>query len=220
MRYATIKILLEKLEKFEQETGQADVEGFAAWLLQQSSTPNLPRFSTKWDPQLSDDNARLGMQVGILNQHAKHYIKTALKGLPLKGIFDYTFLATLLPGSLRKSELIQSALVEFSPGMEVIRRLLRHHLIEDFEDPADGRSRRVRITPAGEQAFQEASARFEVVNQIIAGNLTYEEKQLLLNLLSKLIHFHQPIWNEHWGEDLEQIREKYLPDQALSRDDQ
>jgi DNA-binding MarR family transcriptional regulator len=210
MKFQTVKDLLGQLEKFEQETGLEDLESFSGWLVAQhnGAKPYLP---TKWDNDYPpDEDGRLAMSVSILNQHAKHYIKTALKDTPLKGLFDFTFLAGLLETDQRKSDLINLGLLEFSPGMEVIRRLIRNGLIEDFEDPTDGRSRRVRITALGLTVFQHALTEFSKVKLIVAGNLKSEEKRTMIAYLSKLIHFHQPIWDQDLGTDLEVILDKYL----------
>jgi hypothetical protein len=49
------------------------------------------------------------------------------------------------------------------------------------------------------------------VAKIVGGNLTMEEKASLLPPLMKLMAFHDPIWQEDRGRDLEQIIEKYRP---------
>lgn len=215
MKFQTVKALLEQLERFEEETGLEDLDNFAIWLNNQQKN-SAAHFPTKWDEYPENDDARLALSVGVLNQHSKHYIKTALKDTPLKGIFDFTFLAGLMEKDQRKSDLINMGLLEFSPGMEVIRRLIRNGLVEDFEDPADGRSRRVRITLAGRSVFHDALAKFTNVNRIVAGNLSSEEKKTVITYLSKLLHFHQPIWDQDLGTDLEVILEKYLHSTALN----
>lgn len=211
MSYKLIQEVIGLLEEFEQESGKQELPAFAEWL--QTRVADTPEQvpSTRWDDYTSDVDAYLAMGIGALYTHAKHYIKTALKDTELKGLHDFTFLATLISqGDLRKSDIIAQNMLEFSPGMEVIRRLLRNGFIQDYDNPEDGRSRRVSITPLGSAVFADTLQKMQKVNQIVAGNLTLKEKELLLHQLRKLIAFHQPIWDNEYGEDLEKIVERHI----------
>ncbi len=211
MNYDTLHRLIEHLETFEQETGRSDLLAFSRWLQQKCRENELasdavPRFN-----RYGDYNGQIAHAVGVLYQHARHYIKTALKDLPLNGLHDFTSLAALLEqGDQRKSDLIAMNMLEFSPAMEVIRRLLRRGLIEDYDDPDDARSKRVRITERGRTVFQAAMGRMIEATRIVGGNLSEEEKQQLLVITGKLLHFHRAIWENDLGTPLVAIREKYL----------
>ncbi|AEE48298.1 MarR family winged helix-turn-helix transcriptional regulator [Haliscomenobacter hydrossis] len=213
MSYDLLKQVIGLLEDFEQETGNKDLTAFSEWLYQRQrgaqEEAEIPR--TRWDDYPENIDVHIAMSIGGLNAHAKHYIKTALKDSELKGMHDFTFLATLVDqGDLRKTDLIALNMLEFSPGMEVIRRLLRNGFIEDYDNPEDGRSRRVSITAAGKAVFFSAMQNIQKVNRIVVGNLTEAEKQVVLNKLRKLMAFHQPIWDNEYGEDLEKIMEKHI----------
>lgn len=210
MTYDLLKEVIGLLEVFEQETEQHDLTAFSNWLYQRQNDveeEEIPR--TRWDEYPPNLDAHIAMSIGGLNAHAKHYIKTGLKNTELKGLHDFTFLATLVDqGDLRKTDLIALNMMEFSPGMEVIRRLLRNGFIADYENPEDGRSRRVSITADGKAVFEKAMEQMHKVNKIVAGNLSDAEKHGLLLKMRKLIAFHQPIWDNEYGEDLEKIMEK------------
>lgn len=211
MSYHLLKEVIGLLEEFEQESGKQDLPAFVQWLQTRVAEPQEEVPTTRWDDYTSDIDAHLAMNIGVLHTHAKHYIKTALKDTELKGMHDFTFLAALVAhGDLRKSDIIAKNMLEFSPGMEVIRRLLRNGFIEDYENPEDGRSRRVSITPTGQAVFAAAMQKMQNVHLIVAGNLTIKEKELLLHQLRKLIAFHQPIWDNEYGEDLEKIAERHI----------
>lgn len=210
MDYDTLRRLIDHFEAFERETGQEDLAAFSIYLQHQYKDGPV---ADKIDPynRFGDYNGQLAHAVGTLYQHARHYIKTALSDLPLKGLHDFTFLATLLEmGDQRKTDLIATNMMEYSPGMEVIRRLLRHDLIADFDDPEDARSKRVRITPEGRSVFQQALRQMMLATRIVGGNLTEEEKILFLSISKKLLNFHRPIWDEEHGQPLEDIVEKHF----------
>lgn len=211
MSYELLKQVIGLLEEFEQERGKSDLSTFAEWLQSRVAEDQDELPHTRWDDYASDVDAHIAMNIGVLNSHAKHYIKTALKDTELKGIQDFTFLAALVShGDLRKTDIIAKNMMEFSPGMEVIRRLLRNGFIQDYDNPEDGRSRRVSITPAGMAVFEQALQNMQNVHRVVAGNLTVKEKAMVLHKLRKLIAFHQPIWDNEYGEDLEKIVERHI----------
>lgn len=223
MNYNTLRKLIDHFEAFEKETGQGDLPAFALWLQDRypgrEAVPVRPageqaekkEHAVATYNRYGDYNGQIAHAVGTLYQHARHYIKTALQDLPLKGLHDFTFLATLTETpDMRKSDLIARNMLEFSPGMEVIRRLLRRSLIEDYEDPEDARSRRVRLSPEGRQVFLSALGQMIRATEIVGGNLSKEEKVQFLVIARKLLHFHQPIWEHDLGRPLAEIREKYL----------
>lgn len=209
MDYAFLHSLLNELERYQAEGGRDSLASFAVWLSEKHGVTNALE---RPDSFFNSMDEELAYSITTLYKHAGHYIKTALRNSPLNGPNDFAYLATLLQrGDLRKSELIAENFTEFSSGMEVIRRLLRHGLIEDYDDPEDRRSRRVRLTDQGREVFQESLATMQQASRLIGGNLSAEEKSRLLALLNKLMHFHEPIWREDLGEPLENILEKYPP---------
>jgi len=212
MNYDTLRILIDHFETFERETGQQDMAAFSAWLQHKYSPPSGKKEVAPYN-RYGDYNGQIAHAVGVLWQHARHYIKTALEDLPLKGLHDFTFLAGLAElGEQRKSQLIAMNMLDYSPGMEVIRRLLRHDLIEDFDDPEDARSKRVRITKKGRAVFGQALQRMMQATYIVGGNLSEKEKIQFLAVAKKLLHFHRSIWEEDLGAPLEDITDKYLPE--------
>jgi DNA-binding MarR family transcriptional regulator len=212
MKYQALRQLIDLFEEFEQESGKDDVASFSAWLFmhQQTHPPKHPRSEKRGSSWSMESEIAYG--VGTLNTHARHYIKTALKNSPLVGLHDFTFLATLVEEkSLRKTEIIDRNMMDLSPGMEVVRRLLRNGLIEDFQDPEDGRSKRIRLTEEGQEVFAAVLKDMRQVSQIVSGNLSLEEKATLIPLLQKLLNFHLPIWEKDHGAPLEKILKKYVP---------
>lgn len=203
MTYQLVKEVLEKLESFDTGGSGVDLRSFSYWLYSQyQETPS------KGTPTMEENlDGQLTSLISILNVHAKHYMKTALKDTPLVSMVDFGFLASLMENeSIRKTELIARNYSELSPGIEVIKRLIRLELIEDFDDPEDGRSKRVRITTKGRDLYFSALGGINKAAQILCGNLEEDEKLRLLSLLRKLNTFHQPIWDMERGKDLEELK--------------
>lgn len=208
MRYAKIKELIDYFEQFELENGSQDISSFAYWLHQQTSASPKTVSPKDKEQQL---NEKISEELGKLSNYAKHYVKKATKDTPLAGWNDMVAMIILYySGSKRKTELIQMGLMDLSPGMEVIRRLLRLGLIEEFSDPDDGRAKQVKLTDSGFEMYKQMEKQISKVSQIIGGNLTVEEKQQLTIILEKLAHFHYPIWQEDADSKLDKVLAKYF----------
>lgn len=213
MKYQTAKALLDYLERFETETGQSDMLAFSSWLHEQlhPQKKNGNGFSEKTNTEGLTPNDRIAAGISMLYQHSRHYVKAALQDSPLVSLHDFTFLFRLLQrGDMRKKELIDQAYVDFSPGMEVIRRLLRKELITEFDDPDDGRSRRVRLSSRGKEVLEQVLPKMRKASRLVAGPLAPEEKILFFNYVSKLMHFHHSIWTESKGNELDDLIDQYL----------
>lgn len=217
MQYELLKEVIAQLEVFDREDHGSNLRDFTMWLYNQlkveedkiESTPNL---DGNLDPQISQ-------LINIFNAHSKHYTKTALKNSPLVSVTDFGFLMSLMEeGSIRKTDLIARNYSELSPGIEVIKRLLRQELVEDFNDPLDGRSKRVRITPKGAEVFQSVLSEINRAARLMSGNLEVEEKLQLLALGNKLKSFHQIIWDQARGQDLTELENRFLPDYERVQD--
>ncbi|MCB0639986.1 MAG: winged helix-turn-helix transcriptional regulator [Phaeodactylibacter sp.] len=217
MNYGALRELIDHFEAFEQEATQYSVQAFSEWLYHRMHPKTVEPVQKDYFEQPLDLDNEIAGGIGILSQHARHYVKTALRDTALVSIMDYLFLASLLrQGDLRKSDLINSNLVEFSPGMEVIRRLLRKKLAEDYVDPDDKRSKRVRITAQGRAEFFRASQSMLQASRIVTGNLTEKEKVVLVSLVRKLMAFHQPIWESDNGTDLTVLLRRYKSEASTS----
>lgn len=206
MNYGLARALLERLEAFERQHGEGDLVTFAAWLQEAVEDTGTVRLG----PARMRLEDAIAAQMGQLWAHVKHYGKKVLKDGPLVSLNDYVFLLILAQwGDQRKTDLISLALMEVSPGIEVIRRLLRNGLVEDYDDPDDRRSKRVRISARGEEVLRSIDGPMNQMSTIVSGNLSRDEKRQLVRLLRKLVLHHEQIWREDQSSTLEEIASKY-----------
>ncbi|MEO1450566.1 MAG: MarR family transcriptional regulator [Bacteroidota bacterium] len=211
MRYEKIKQLIDLFENFENETGSDDFTSFGNWLQHRES--GVAVVLDEPERGCSPVEGAIMMEVGRLTNLVKIYIRKATSETPLAGWNDMAAIIVLYDspaGSLRKTELLQTALIEMSPGMEVLRRLKREGVIREFPDPDDKRAKRVRLTRAGKRLYKEIEKDLCKVGKVVVGNLSLEEKQRLHLILEKLGHFHYSIWDEDAEATLDQILEQYI----------
>lgn len=212
MRYQQIQDLIQYYAAFEESTGLQDLHAFARWLGDQTGSVESVSYSagepTGGNPQSPDELISQGL--AMLANHARHYIKTATQGTKLSGWNDTILLIALFHrGPQRKTALIRTILIDVSAGIEVIRRLVRKGLLEEYADPDDKRAKLVKLTADGTELVKKMDVRLDTVSRIVAGNLTDTEKTQLVPLLYKLVTFHEPIFQEDYGSDLDEILEKY-----------
>ena len=74
-------------------------------------------------------------------------------------------------------------------GLEVIKRLIKHGLVNERNDENDKRSKRVFLTDKGQALFYATVEQLNKVALIVSGDLTQDEKKQLYPLLKKIRRF-------------------------------
>ncbi len=198
-RFDFLRKLIDLVEEYEDNHAKPDLAHFTLWLTAKvfPATPdftgtnanrvilNLP------EGTLESNIARI---VSNLFKYTKQYTKKALVHSPLLTLDEFGFLAYLFfKPAITKTELIRIHLMEIPSGTEVIKRLLKNDLLEDYQDEQDSRAKRVRITAKGREVMLAAFKEMSKVAQLVSGSLSQEERIQLLNLLMKLDDFHQEL---------------------------
>ncbi len=154
-------------------------------------------------------NVALSQHIAHLYRFAKGYTKIALEDSPLITMDDFLYLGKIMElNTCTKTELIEHNSHEKTSGMEIIKRLLKNGFIDQRNDPDDGRSKQVSITPEGEKEFFAALAGMQKSANLVGGPLSTVEKLHLMHLLKKLYEFHKPLFaekNASLDEMLEQL---------------
>ncbi len=188
---------MDLVEEYESTHALPDMAHFTLWL-NDKVFPSAPDFTSADAPRpiltlsegtLESNIARL---VGNLFKYTKQYTKKALTSSPLLTLDEFGFLAYLFfKPAMTKTELIRVNLMEIPSGTEVIKRLLKGNLLEDYQDEYDSRAKRVRITPKGREVMLTAFREMSKVAQLVSGSLSQAERIQLLALITKLDDFHQ-----------------------------
>lgn len=208
MSYQSIKALIDHFEAFEDATGRTDLGQFANWL---NNTLNGPQSAKNVEFRSEPVEQGILQSFGELSHHARHYVKKLVRDTALSSWNDLVMVIVLYHrGSQRKSDVIQQSLMDLSPGIEVLKRLIKRGIIIEEPDPEDKRAKRVELTREGRELYESLQSEMHVAGQIVAGNLTAKEKWLILPLLQKLVHFHQPIFVDDANASLQEIFSKYI----------
>ncbi|MDP4188487.1 MAG: MarR family winged helix-turn-helix transcriptional regulator [Bacteroidota bacterium] len=147
--------------------------------------------------QRKDDKMiiNISKNVSLLHRYSKFYLKKVLKNSSLQTIDEYSYLICLFYNeSLTKTELNNMNAMEKTSGNEVIRRLLKSHLIKQQKDLADKRSMRVSITEQGKAEINKIFPELCKAAILLSGPLSDGEKASLNCSLSTLCDYHYNIF--------------------------
>lgn len=191
--YANVKKLIEWAEKFGQQLRDGekwDDANFSAWLSNEIHQNPAKNNETSKKPQSS-----LLMAVYFLNKYAVFYSRRIFKNSLIYSLDDFSFLAALLPDKkLRKADVVRKNITEKSSGNEVLKRLLKHNLIKETNNPDDKRSKLLEITPLGFQEIFAVKEQMQKMATLVEGDLTEQEKSAMLLMINKLHKYHSPLF--------------------------
>ena len=190
---STFNILQELVgwvEKFTMENLQEkkDLKDFIVWL-------NSKVFDDHSTHQLNEDNEMIDMELTFLlimqNKHYKSYSKKALVNSEITTPDSYSFLYHLnLVDSYRKMELINIHLLEPPSGIEILKRLLKKELIEEFDDIDDKRAKRIKITEKGRKEVRVNMKRMQKVFKTMTAEMSLNEKLHIISFLRNINEYH------------------------------
>ncbi len=221
MPYQNVKLLVAELEAFEIEHNinknqLIDMSLFSAWLQKKYPLPNkgmefFDYSKSESSPPQGSDAAQITQMIVLMYKYLKFYLKKFFENTPLSNPDDFGFLAVLATqGAMQKHDLINRNTMEFSSGIEIIKRLEKHDLIFSSPDDNDKRAKKVEITEKGAAFFWGLIPNMARIGKLALGNLNEGEIDELWKLLHKLNHFHNPIFHEQKTAAIEVILDKYL----------
>ena len=190
----TIGIIQELIEWFEKyleanPDAELDINSFIIWL-------HTKLFEDEHADHADHHSADLDMELTFLlalqNRYYKTYAKEALNDSDLSSPEGFSFLYHLnLADSFRKMELIKLHHLEPPSGIEVLKRLLKRGFIEEFDDPDDGRAKRISITESGRQKINEILPKMEQVFSRMSADMSISEKMHVVSFLKQMNKFHE-----------------------------
>jgi DNA-binding MarR family transcriptional regulator len=192
--------LAEDYEKNGGNTVEFDMEDFVTWLLT-IQRHDVQRTSPKGP--ITPMNGLIAMYVIIMGRYAEFYTRRIFRDTVIYSMDDWAILVSLFPnGRYKKSDVLRTCVMEKSSGNEVLKRLLRQKLIEESPNPDDHRSKLIRLTDEGREAFLSVDNRIRNLSNLVVADLSEEEKTDLLSHLLKMNRYHQPVFEAADERDL------------------
>jgi DNA-binding MarR family transcriptional regulator len=179
MEYTLLKEVISLLEDFQAATGSDKLEEFILWT-------NNRLFSEEVKGE-GHEVLSIAFRIMHLNKELKKQTKTVIAESLLSSVDEYSFLLHLKhQHSFRKMEIIEIHNLEAPTGIEIIKRLLKNELIEEFPDEDDKRAKRIQITPKGMRELEGVEPKITKVFTEFTSNLDLNEKVKIAGILNKL----------------------------------
>lgn len=212
MNIKLITELLKEVENFSQSEAYSNnttLEQFRQFLNQQAYEREKPEnISSKNNLKVYEQENEIAKQVILLGRYSKNLIRKSLEHHEDLANEDFTYLFRMMDyDSLTKMQLIEKNAHEKQTGIEIIKRLVKNGLFEEFPDEKDKRSVRISVTEKGKKVFTESMQDITIVSKIMCGKLSDKEKGNLLDYLKKLNTFHHTVYTNFKTESPEKILE-------------
>lgn len=202
-----LRKLVDECENFALESNSDSLEDFRIWLNKKSYEREAPK-------KLYEDNNLEGFhleneickQILLINRFSRQTIRKGLADFPQLANEEFTYLYRLADyESLSKMQLIEKNGHEKQTGFEILRRLVKNGLVEEFPDNNDRRITRIRLTDLGKVIFKKSSREVTKISKVLSADLSDDEKETLLNLLKKLNEFHFNIYYNYKDKNISEI---------------
>ena len=203
-------------EKFPDQVYHQDMDGFKQWVHDHWKKKPKTKKDADWEgkPMNRTRESVINTQLVHLYRYAKNYSRAAIHDSDFSTQEEFIYLINLKAfGAMKKMDLIKKNIHDKSAGMQIINRLIANGWVKQSDDQKDKRSKVLQITDLGLQTLEAQMDKIRQASNIVTGNLTEEEKLELIQLLTKLEHFHQPIFSKNIQPDklLDFVSEKYFP---------
>jgi MarR family transcriptional regulator, lower aerobic nicotinate degradation pathway regulator len=201
-KYDNIQQLISFWQEFEGANPTSDIAAFGQWLniekatyfLSQSSNNQSEKEQVSSESEINSPQ-RLMEIISRISRIQDFYAKKLFEGLPLNNLLEFNFLFSLNKNIFfKKKELIDSNLVEYTTGIDIIKRLIRLKLVNEFPDQIDKRSKRLKITSEGKRVLIDALLVVNKIGNLFFGNYPKEHWEYCKQNLSELEVYHKTLF--------------------------
>ncbi len=169
-KYDVLKQLIDLFENFEMENGQLDVLNFAQWILNKhheepelqekiSNKTTLAHYQGSPVPLKNhfDDKIRFLEAIAGIARYHEFYTRKVLKDMVINTRLEFLFLQAVdMLERAKKTDLINIYHLEYTTGMDTIRRLINNGLLFEVQDETDKRIKLLIMSDLGKLFMSKA----------------------------------------------------------------
>lgn len=184
---------------FEEKHPDSSIADFCRYYLsqQQQEEQIVPKELTG-GLQPKKPEALLAKIMGRIVRLHQLYGRMALEGTGIGQFEEFALLNTIFQlKEPRKSDVIYATIYEMSTGTDLLNRLRKNGFITELADPADRRSKRVKITAKGEKVLQASFKRLTQLVNMLFHEMGRDGVMLCIQLLKNV----EIKFSERWPED-------------------
>jgi DNA-binding MarR family transcriptional regulator len=209
-RYGNLKQLIDLWEEYEDQSPQPGLQEFTGWLNERVAEKPVKsvkspyvRFSNP--PELYaqtihhfDDETLFLEYISRIARFHEFYTRKFLEGLPINSRLEYQFLQTVhILQQAKKTDLISLLLVEYTTGMDIIKRLINNGLLTEIPNENDKRVKLLELTVEGKKLLLLADKRVKEERLMFLECINMNKWKKTMPFLKELSEFHNSIYSHH-----------------------
>ena len=191
---------------YEQQYPNATIDDFCRHRLAATKTNLPPMPAGELRP---DINGRLVILIRRIGKFHIAYSNKALEGTELDQMEEFGILVTIFnQKNPIKSEAIFNNIMELSSGTNMLNRMKKRGLVDEYDDEDDKRVKRLKLTQKGQNTLLKAKERVLKVAHMMVHTLSDEDKELCLQLLSPVNDFFTDRYQKQKNKSFAEIYEE------------
>lgn len=209
-RYNSIKRLIEFWEAYEDDTEKHELLEFAEWLT--TKLKEKPELNFKTTPKRIkheepgnillfkelDEPSRFLEYTSRISRLHDFYIKKFFNDLPINNRLEYLFLYTVSrKKEAKKTELINTHLVDYTTGMDTIKRLVTNGLLDEKPDETDKRAKLLIITNKGREVLEHSGKKLADEIHMFLACISMNKWKKTLTVFEEINEFHSEVYQTH-----------------------
>lgn len=193
--------LVNDWDSFEQSHPTASIEDFCRHYL-----VSAREGSKTAAEHCAEDRINLLIIIQRLMSAADLYLKSAMRKTELPFPEAFYFLYTLdKHGEMKKTELINAMMAEYTTGMESISKLVKAGLLEERNDENDKRAKKLNLSKKGQSVLLACYCYSEKIGELIFGQMNSENLKLCILYLSDIEALHSQLALKHKNTDFDEL---------------
>jgi len=204
--YDNIRRLIAYWQEYEENNPIQDFNDFGKWLDKKDTSDSsssstdinsgdeLSHSKSQNEDELNNRQRFLDV-IFRLSRLQDFYVKKLFEGIPLNNLLEFNFLFSLNRNiSFKKKEIIDYNLVEYTTGIDIIKRLIKLQLVIEFTDQLDKRSKRLKITSEGKRVLIDALIVLNKIGYLFFDDRQHENWEVCMQNLTELVEYHRKIF--------------------------
>jgi len=191
-KFQLVQEFISTLNTFDDEKDWT-LKDFCNWYLQSEQQKNNNETTQLFEIHDKKLPGTIVMSILIrkLSKFLVAYSKKALHNTLLNNVEDYAYLRVLenMPNAT-KTSLINEMTSEFTSGIEIIKRLIKMNLVQEFQDEEDKRSKILKITDEGRKILIDCDPHMSKVSDLVFGELSNSELATMFEILNPINEKH------------------------------
>ncbi|MBL7972640.1 MAG: MarR family transcriptional regulator [Prolixibacteraceae bacterium] len=206
-KYAVLKQVIDLYEDYELENKHLNLYDFVRWMttkLNEEPEPDETKTSKisaeAGIPLINqfDDKARFLETTARIARYHEFYTRKALKDLVINTRLEYLFLQTIDKlEKAKKTDLINIYHLEYTTGMDTIRRLINNGLLYEIQDESDKRIKLLVLSDFGKDILAQSNKRMNDESTMFFTAISDNKWKKVLPVLEEIDEFHDSVYQKH-----------------------